>query len=58
MAMVKGVNYKQGLLKWADELGHETVLNELNYLHNWFGDDRYRASTLLKQKVQDGQLFY
>jgi 3-hydroxybutyryl-CoA dehydrogenase len=56
--MVKGVNYKQGLMKWADELGHETVLNELNYLHNWFGDDRYRASTLLKQKVQDGQLFY
>jgi 3-hydroxybutyryl-CoA dehydrogenase len=58
LAMVKGVNYKQGLLKWADELGPLTVLNELNRLHHWYGDDRYRASTLLKQKAQDDTLFY
>lgn len=58
LAMVKGVNYKQGLLKWADELGIETILNELNELHQWFGDDRYRPSTMLKQKVKEGNLFY
>lgn len=58
LAMEKGVNYKKGLLKWADELGHETILNELNRLHHWFGDDRYRASTLLKQKVIEKTLFY
>lgn len=58
LAMVKGVNYKQGLLKWADELGLEHVLNQLNELHDWFGDDRYRASTLLKTKVKEGTLFY
>jgi 3-hydroxybutyryl-CoA dehydrogenase len=58
LAMVKGVNYKQGLLKWADELGIETILNELNQLHQWFGDDRYRPSTMLKLKVKEGYLFY
>ena len=58
LAMVKGVNYKQGLLKWADELGIETILDELNQLHQWFGDDRYRPSTMLKLKVKEGNLFY
>ncbi len=58
LAMVKGVNYKQGLLKWADELGLSNILDELNEMHQWFGDDRYRASTMLKQKVKEGSLFY
>jgi len=58
LAMVKGVNYKQGLLKWADEIGLKQVLEQLNELHAWFGDDRYRASTLLKSKVNEGTLFY
>lgn len=58
LAMVKGVNYKQGLLKWADELGPETILHNLQELHQWFGDDRYRPSVLLKQLVKEGKLFY
>lgn len=58
LAMEKGVNYKKGLLKWADEIGLDIILNELNSLHQWFGDDRYRASVLLKQKVKEGSKFY
>jgi 3-hydroxybutyryl-CoA dehydrogenase len=58
LAMEKGVNYKKGLLKWADEIGLEIILNELNSLHHWFSDDRYRASVLLKQKVKEGSRFY
>jgi 3-hydroxybutyryl-CoA dehydrogenase len=58
LAMEKGVNYKKGLLKWADEIGLDIILNELNNLHQWFGDDRYRASVLLKQKVKEGSRFY
>lgn len=58
LAMVKGVNYQKGLLKWADELGIVQILNELNRLYDWFGDDRYRASTMLKQKVQENSSFY
>ena len=57
-AMVKGVNYKQGLLKWADEIGIDEILNELNELHQWFGDDRYRPSVLLKQKAKEGSKFF
>lgn len=58
LAMEKGVNYKKGLLKWADEIGLDIILNELNSLHHWFGDDRYRASVLLKQKIKEGSRFY
>ena len=58
LAMVKGVNYKQGLLKWADEIGINEILNELNELHQWFGDDRYRPSVLLKQKAKEGSKFF
>lgn len=58
LAMEKGVNYKKGLLKWADEIGLDIILNEMNSLHQWFGDDRYRASVLLKQKVKEGSRFY
>jgi 3-hydroxybutyryl-CoA dehydrogenase len=58
LAMEKGVNYKKGLLKWADEIGLDIILNELNSLHQWFGDDRYRSSVLLKQKVKEGSKFY
>ena len=58
LAMEKGVNYIKGLLKWADEIGLEIILNELNSLHHWFGDDRYRASVLLKQKIKEGSRFY
>ena len=58
LAMVKGVNYKQGLLKWADEIGIDEILNELNELHQWFGDDRYRPSVLLKQKAKEGSKFF
>jgi 3-hydroxybutyryl-CoA dehydrogenase len=58
LAMEKGVNYKQGLLKWADEIGIEKVLNELTELQNLFGDDRYRPSIMLKQKAKENSKFY
>lgn len=58
LAMTKGVNYPKGLLKWANEMGIETVLNELQKLHDWFGDDRYRPSVLLKTMVKENQDFY
>lgn len=58
LAMTKGVNYPKGLLKWANEMGIETVLNELQKLHDWFGDDRYRPSVLLKIMAKENQDFY
>ncbi len=58
LAMTKGVNYPKGLLKWADELGLEKVLNTLQNLQEEYGEDRYRPSALLKRMVREGKTFY
>jgi 3-hydroxybutyryl-CoA dehydrogenase len=58
LAMTKGVNYPNGLLKWADELGIENVLNQLNKLYEEYGEDRYRPSPLLKRMVKSQTKFY
>lgn len=58
LAMTKGVNYPKGLLKWADEIGLATVLDNLEALHEEYGEDRYRPSPLLKKMVANKQTFY
>ena len=58
LAMTKGVNYPKGLLQWADELGIETVLAELEQLQQDYGEDRYRPSFLLRRMARDKQRFY
>lgn len=55
LAMTKGVNYPKGLLKWADEIGLEKVLNDLETLFHEYGEDRYRPSPLLRRLVRDGK---
>ena len=52
-AMTKGVNYPKGLLAWGDEIGPEVVLARLQSLQAEYGEDRYRASPLLRQCVRD-----
>jgi 3-hydroxybutyryl-CoA dehydrogenase len=58
LAMTNGVNYPKGLLKWADELGLEFVLNSLENLFQEYGEDRYRPSALLRRMVREGKMFY
>jgi 3-hydroxybutyryl-CoA dehydrogenase len=58
LAMTNGVNYPKGLLKWADELGLEFVLNSLENLFQEYGEDRYRPSVLLRRMVREGKTFY
>ena len=58
LAMTKGVNYPQGLLAWADEIGIENVLNQLKNLQTEYGEDRYRPSPLLKRMVRENNTFY
>lgn len=58
LAMTKGVNYPKGLLKWADEIGIEKVLNTLQELYGLYQEDRYRPSVLLKHKTAQKQGFY
>jgi 3-hydroxybutyryl-CoA dehydrogenase len=58
LAMIKGVNYPKGLLKWADELGLPNVLNTLQNLYDTYGEDRYRPCLLLKKMAKKGEQFY
>jgi len=58
LAMTKGVNYPKGLLKWADEIGLEKVLNQLQVLFDYYGEDRYRPNPLLRKMVHDKISFY
>jgi len=58
LAMTKGVNYPKGLLAWADEIGLENVLKQLDDLQAEYGEDRYRPSPLLKRMVRENKTFY
>lgn len=54
VAMRLGVNYPQGPLKWADQIGLDEVLAVLEGLQRETGDDRYRPVPLLKNLVTAG----
>ncbi|MGE5220259.1 MAG: 3-hydroxyacyl-CoA dehydrogenase family protein [Chloroflexota bacterium] len=56
VAMRLGVNYPQGPLKWADQIGLDEVLAVLEGLQRETGDDRYRPTPLLKKLVIAGFL--
>jgi 3-hydroxybutyryl-CoA dehydrogenase len=58
LAMTKGVNYPKGLLKWADEFGIPNVVKELTSLKDFYEEDRYRISPLLKQNFILNRKFY
>jgi 3-hydroxybutyryl-CoA dehydrogenase len=58
LAMTKGVNYPKGLLAWADEIGLELILNQLEELCAEYGEDRYRPSPLLRKMVREQQSFF
>lgn len=58
LAMTKGVNYPNGLLKWADEIGIKVILSTLDGLHKEYGDDRYRASIFMRKMAIDNLKFY
>ena len=57
-AMTTGVNYPKGLLKWSDEIGAESVKNQLIRLQSNSGDDRYKPSPLLIKMAEEGTTFY
>jgi 3-hydroxybutyryl-CoA dehydrogenase len=55
-AMKLGTNYPRGPLTWADYVGLDVILSILNHLEDEYGDDRYCAMPLLRQKVDAGKL--
>ncbi|MEY2693519.1 MAG: Fatty acid oxidation complex subunit alpha [Bacteroidota bacterium] len=57
-AMTKGVNYPKGLLAWADELGIDWCVNELDSLYHEYHEDRYRCSPILRRMKAANSQFY
>ena len=51
LAMHKGVNYPKGLLAWAEELGYDWVVAQLDGLYDLYREDRYRCSPWLRRKA-------
>ncbi|HYF89299.1 3-hydroxyacyl-CoA dehydrogenase PaaH [Azospirillum sp.] len=56
IAMTKGVNYPLGPLAWADRIGLPHVLAVLDALARTYGEDRYRASALLRRRISAAQI--
>jgi 3-hydroxybutyryl-CoA dehydrogenase len=57
-AMTKGVNYPKGLLAWADELGIDWCVNQLDSLYHEYHEDRYRCSPILRRMAAANIQFY
>ena len=55
-AMKLGANHPMGPLELADLIGLDIVLNIMDYLKDTFGNDKYAAPVLLRQKVAAGEL--
>lgn len=58
LAMTKGVNYPKGLLAWADEFGIKNLETELDQLYNFYHEDRYRCSPIIRNLSKEGKNFY
>jgi 3-hydroxybutyryl-CoA dehydrogenase len=54
IAMKLGTNYPKGPLKWADEIGLDTVHSVLKSLMASLADQRYRPAPLLWQMLRSG----
>ena len=54
-AMRLGVNYPQGPLAWADQVGVAAIRDVLAHLGSSYGEDRYRISPLIQQAVFAGR---
>nr|WP_275712679.1 3-hydroxyacyl-CoA dehydrogenase PaaH [Dechloromonas hankyongensis] len=54
-AMRLGVNYPQGPLAWADQVGVATIRTVLAHLGASYGEDRYRISPLIQRAVFAGR---
>lgn len=56
LAMKLGAGFPMGPLELADMVGNDILLEVQEVLHRDYGDDKYRASTLLKRMVSAGLL--
>ncbi len=55
IAMMNGVNYPKGPMRWAQDVGLNHIFATLDGLSNFYGEDRYRTSPLLRRAVIAGK---
>jgi 3-hydroxybutyryl-CoA dehydrogenase len=55
-AMQLGTNYPRGPLAWARSLGYLQVVGVLDHLRAEYGEERYRASPLLRRWARLSQV--
>lgn len=55
IAMQRGLNYPLGPLAWGDAIGAANVLTVTDHLASTYGEDRYRASPLLRRRAAAGR---
>src|SRR5262249_23812263 len=58
LSMQKGVNYPRGPLTWADAVGARRIVTVIDALARFYGEDRYRASPLLRRRAISGRPFH
>jgi len=58
LAMTKGVNYPKGLLAWADEIGIDNCVKQIDALYDEYHEDRYRCSPLLRRMNRKKETFF
>ncbi len=58
LAMTKGVNYPKGLLAWADEIGIDNCVKQMDALYDEYHEDRYRCSPLLRRMQRKEETFF
>jgi enoyl-CoA hydratase/3-hydroxyacyl-CoA dehydrogenase len=56
-AVLLGLNYPRGILRMADSVGLDKIVDELNRLYNKYDkEDRYKASSVLTKLVKQKKL--
>ena len=53
-----GVNYPQGPLAWAEQIGLPAVRDVLAHLGASYGEDRYRISPLIQRHIFAGKTLH
>ncbi len=56
-AVLLGLNYPRGILRMADSVGLDVIVDELNHLYEKYNhEDRYKASSVLTKLVKQEKL--
>jgi 3-hydroxybutyryl-CoA dehydrogenase len=55
-AMRLGTNYPRGPLEWADAVGPAILVDVLDHMRSFYGEDRYRVSALLRRAALAGTM--